>query len=94
MSPAASVVDAMVRWYQVHVSPRKGWRCAHSVAHGGLSCSGAVRRAVRRRGVLGGALPTTAQFLACYHAAQLLMADGANVQGVCCCGGIPIPFRF
>jgi hypothetical protein len=32
------------------------------------------------------------RFVACYQAAGLLMAS--DVRGVCCCGPIPIPFKF
>jgi putative component of membrane protein insertase Oxa1/YidC/SpoIIIJ protein YidD len=92
MSPAGRTVDALIRQYQQRLSPRKGWSCAHRVAHGGDSCSDAVRGIVRRRGLLRGARPTVLRFVACYQAASLLMASG--VRGVCCCGPIPIPFKF
>ena len=92
MSPASRFVDAAIGRYQQRVSPRKGWSCAHRVAHGGPSCSAAVRDVVRRRGVVRGVRPTLLRFVACYQAASLLMAS--DVRGVCCCGPIPIPFRF
>jgi putative component of membrane protein insertase Oxa1/YidC/SpoIIIJ protein YidD len=92
MSPASRTVDAAIRAYQRHLSPRKGWGCAHRVAHGGDSCSAAVREIVRSRGVVRGVRPTVARFAACSTAASLLMAS--DVRGVCCCGPIPIPFRF
>lgn len=92
MSPAARIADVAIRSYQVHLSPRKRWRCAHSAAHGGPSCSAAVRSTIQERGVVRAVVPTVARFVACHQAARLLMAT--QVQGVCCCGGIPIPFRF
>jgi putative component of membrane protein insertase Oxa1/YidC/SpoIIIJ protein YidD len=92
MPAAARAVDALIRGYQRHLSPRKGFTCAHLVAHGGTSCSAAVRRIVERRGVVRGAVPTALRFVACYQAATMLRQ--ADVQGVCCCGGIPVPFRF
>ncbi|GAA2725869.1 membrane protein insertion efficiency factor YidD [Cellulomonas aerilata] len=92
MSPVSRAADALIRQYQQRLSPRKGWSCAHRVAHGGPSCSTAVRDIVRRRGVLRGARPTVLRFVACYQAASLLMAS--DVRGVCCCGPIPIPFKF
>lgn len=92
MPTAARTVDALIRGYQRHLSPRKRFTCAHLVAHGGTSCSAAVRRIVGRRGVVRGVVPTAVRFVACYRAALLLQQSG--VQGVCCCGGIPIPFRF
>jgi putative component of membrane protein insertase Oxa1/YidC/SpoIIIJ protein YidD len=92
MTPVSRAADALIRQYQARLSPRKGWSCAHRVAHGGASCSAAVRELVRGRGVVRALLPTAARFVACYQAARLLMAS--DVQGVCCCGPIPVPFRF
>jgi putative component of membrane protein insertase Oxa1/YidC/SpoIIIJ protein YidD len=92
MSLASAVVDRLIAAYQRELSPRKGWACAHRVAHGGDSCSAAVREVVARRGVVRAVLPTAARFVACYQAAALL--SQSEVSGVCCCGGIPIPFRF
>ncbi|PRY13421.1 membrane protein insertion efficiency factor YidD [Kineococcus rhizosphaerae] len=88
----ARLADRAIAAYQRRWSPRKGWSCAHRVAHGGPSCSAAVRAQVRRRGLLGAAVPTALRFAACYRAAALLTP--MEVQGVCCLGGIPVPFRF
>jgi len=92
MTVAATLVDRLIQAYQRRLSPRKGWSCASRVLDGGPSCSAAVRDLVAHNGVLGSAIPTVRRFVACYQAAGLL-AQG-DVQGVCCCGGIPIPFRF
>ena len=88
----ARVVDRTIRLYQEHISQRKGWSCAYGVAHGDATCSGAVQEIVAGRGLLRGSVPVVLQLLACYQAASMLRQN--NVQGVCCCGGIPIPFRF
>lgn len=92
MSPAARAVDRAIAVYQHRVSPRKGWRCAHGVLHGGDGCSAAARTLLATRGLLGTALPMAARFLACYQAARMLTRT--DVQGVCCCGPIPIPFGW
>ncbi|AEE45955.1 membrane protein insertion efficiency factor YidD [Cellulomonas fimi] len=92
MTAPARLLDRLVAGYQRRLSPRKGWSCAHRVAHGGTSCSAAVRDLLARRGVLRSVVPTAARFVACYRAALLLAQS--DVRGVCCCGGIPIPFRF
>ncbi|PZR52608.1 membrane protein insertion efficiency factor YidD [Xylanimonas oleitrophica] len=92
MSPAATMVDRAIATYQRRISPRKGWRCAHGVLHGGAGCSGAVRDLVARRGLVRSVLPAAVRFWACYQAAHVLAL--AEVRGVCCCGGIPIPFGF
>ncbi len=102
VNPATRAADAACRAYQRHLSPRKRWACAHRVHHGGDSCSGAVRTLLLQRGLLGALAPTAGRFLACYRAAAALRALGAvpgpamagGAQGVCCCGPIPIPFRF
>ena len=85
------VADRAIDWYQRVLSPRKGWTCAHLVVHGGLSCSAAVRSIIADRGVVRGAVPVLGRFSACAQAAMLLPS---HVNGVCCCGPIPIPFRF
>ena len=88
-------VDRAILGYQRHLSPRKGFTCAHLVARGGQSCSAAVRGIIAQRGVMRGIIPTMLRFAACYRAAMMLGPAGrGNVQGVCCCGPIPIPFRF
>ena len=92
MTPLGRLADSIIRTYQVRLSPRKGWGCAYRVAHGGPSCSASVRDTLAQRGVRRGALPTMLRFVACYQAAQLLATT--DVRGVCCCGPIPIPFRF
>lgn len=92
MGPITRAADTLSRVYQTRLSPRKGWTCAHLVAHSGQSCSAAVRDVVVKRGVARSIVPTVVRFVACYQAATLLAST--QVQGVCCCGGIPIPFRF
>ena len=87
-------VDAAIGWYQRTLSPRKGYRCAHGVLHGQDTCSAAVRRLVRERGVTRSIVPSMARFVVCYQAAALLKLVPGEVRGVCCCGPIPIPFRF
>lgn len=37
--------------YQKYLSPRKGYRCAYSVVHGGTGCSGYVKHAIRDHGI-------------------------------------------
>jgi putative component of membrane protein insertase Oxa1/YidC/SpoIIIJ protein YidD len=36
--------------YQQYISPRKGFRCAYSVRHGGTGCSGYAKYAIRDHG--------------------------------------------
>lgn len=46
--------------YQQYISPKKGFRCAYSVAHGGTGCSGFAKHAIRDHG-LWRALPAIRQ---------------------------------
>ena len=63
--------------YQRYLSPRKGWRCAHAVLHGGTGCSGYAKQAIRDRG-LGAALPAIrARFRDCKAAHGVLLARRA-----------------
>ena len=92
---------AGVRFYQRRLSPHKGFCCAHAALHGGESCSAAVSRAVREDGLIAGRRRIAARFAACRHAHDALRSGaspyafgtGSQVQGLCCCGPIPIPFR-
>lgn len=87
-------VDRAIRGYQRYVSPRKGYNCAYLIAQGERSCSAVIRGFIAEQGILRAMRPTMIQFAACYQAAMLLSTQNPRVQGVCCCGGIPIPFRF
>lgn len=62
------------RWgiglYQKHLSPRKGYRCAHSLEHGGSGCSGAVLEILEAKGFLRGFGDIRARFVACQDAAE------------------------
>ena len=104
MSKPASRLDRAtlrgIGFYQRHLSPRKGFCCAHAALHGGESCSAAVARIIREDGVLRGQPKIAAQFAACREAHNAIragspLAFGSNVEarGVCCLGPIPIPFR-
>lgn len=63
---------ASIYAYQQWLSPHKGFRCAHSVLHGGTGCSGFAKHAIRDHG-LWAALPAIRErFRACKHAARTL----------------------
>ncbi|NNG18301.1 membrane protein insertion efficiency factor YidD [Naumannella sp. ID2617S] len=86
-----------IEGYQRHLGPRKGFTCAHSVVHKGVTCSEAVRSLVLQRGALGAVGPTLGRFAACraaFLALPSLGFAGTDGRGLCCCGGIPIPFKF
>ena len=86
-------IDAYRQW----LSPLKGFRCAHAAFYGGESCSAAVQRLIAQQGLAGSRQAIAARFQACRQASGHLQAvqgmGGARVQGVCCCGPVPLPFR-
>lgn len=86
--------DALISMYQRYLSPHKGYTCAHLVDQGGLSCSAAIRRIIAERGLILAVVPTIARLHACYRSHAALRSGPQAAQGLCCCGGIPIPFRF
>ncbi|MEM7644176.1 MAG: membrane protein insertion efficiency factor YidD [Pseudomonadota bacterium] len=66
---------AGIEFYQHRISPRKGFRCAHSVLHGGTGCSGFAKHAIREAG-LWYALPAIRQrFRDCGLAYDALRQD-------------------
>jgi putative component of membrane protein insertase Oxa1/YidC/SpoIIIJ protein YidD len=44
-------VDGLIRFYQRHLSPRKGFSCAHLKLHGSTSCSGHFRQLLGEQGL-------------------------------------------
>ncbi len=79
-----------ISFYRKHLSPRKGFNCAHRVLHGGESCSERVLRAVQEE-PLGTALGTTRQqFKDCAQANRTLRNTRGNFRCIVlpCC----IPF--
>jgi putative component of membrane protein insertase Oxa1/YidC/SpoIIIJ protein YidD len=71
----------LISLYQRHVSPRKGFRCAHRVLHRGESCSQYIRRIVLERGIAAAAGAARERFRDCREARNVLRAaqsDGAD----------------
>ncbi|RYX82830.1 membrane protein insertion efficiency factor YidD [bacterium] len=65
---------ALIGFYQRRISPRKGWRCAYSVLHGGTGCSGYAHEAIETYGWRV-AIPLVRQrFRDCHSAAQTMRA--------------------
>jgi putative component of membrane protein insertase Oxa1/YidC/SpoIIIJ protein YidD len=62
------------RWgighYQKHLSPRKGFRCAYALEHGGPGCSGAILEILESDGLFGGISAIKSRFISCKDAAQ------------------------
>ena len=72
---SARAALAGIRFYQRRLSPLKGFRCAHSVLHGGPGCSGFAAQAIRERGLLGAIRPIHQRFRDCRAAFVTLMSE-------------------
>ena len=58
-------IAGAISGYQRHISPHKGYCCAHRVLYGGLSCSEYGRRTVLRYGVVRFLLLQARRFTRC-----------------------------
>jgi uncharacterized protein len=65
-----------IDWYQATISPRKGFSCAYRVAWGGRSCSGVVKNAFQRAGLIGGLRALFTQPFKCHAAARVFRESG------------------
>jgi putative component of membrane protein insertase Oxa1/YidC/SpoIIIJ protein YidD len=63
---------AAIGGYQRHFSPRKGYACAHRVAHGGTGCSGYAKAAIADLGLLRSIPAIRQRFADCRDAAEEL----------------------
>lgn len=101
--PADTLALQVIAFYQRYLSPYKGFRCACGALHGGETCSAAVSRIIRTQGLRAGFPAIQAQFGKCRAAHDAILngatlanprrAQAGQVQGLFCCGPIPIPFR-
>ncbi|HBC9290540.1 TPA: membrane protein insertion efficiency factor YidD [Escherichia coli] len=62
----------LIMFYQRHLSPRKGYRCAYSVLYQTQGCSGAVKNIIQQKGVLAGWSEIRQRFADCRLAAQTI----------------------
>ncbi len=60
--------------YQRYISPYKGFRCAHSVLHGGTGCSGFAKHAIIESGFWGAIPDIRQRFRDCRSASETLRA--------------------
>jgi putative component of membrane protein insertase Oxa1/YidC/SpoIIIJ protein YidD len=87
------MIDALILQtigiYQRHISPRKGWRCAYSVLHGGCGCSGYVRTEIEKQGWIRTRRLARKRFEACKKAGRILRLQSGDPFGGG--GGTPTP---
>jgi putative component of membrane protein insertase Oxa1/YidC/SpoIIIJ protein YidD len=65
---------AAITGYQKHISPHKGFICAHRVLCGGESCSQYIKRVVAQDGFQAAFVKSRERFQACKQANQILHA--------------------
>ncbi|AFY30901.1 membrane protein insertion efficiency factor YidD [Calothrix sp. PCC 7507] len=63
---------AAITGYQKHISPHKGFVCAHRVLYGGESCSQYIKRVVAEDGLKAAFVKSRERFPACKQANQIL----------------------
>ena len=78
---AAGAALWLIGIYQRWISPRKGFRCAHSVLHGGPGCSGFAKQAIREHGLWRAISRTRQRFRDCRAAMQVLATQQADPPG-------------
>jgi len=73
----------MIGLYQKYLSPRKGYRCAYSLEHGGSGCSGAVLNILETHGLFRGWSLIKHRFHECSEAAEKRKKRKKEGSGSC-----------
>ncbi|MEW5855902.1 MAG: membrane protein insertion efficiency factor YidD [Cyanobacteriota bacterium] len=73
-SAIRQIAIASIGGYQKHISPRKGFSCAHRLLYKGESCSQYAKRMVAHQGLVGAIPAVRRRFRACGIANQILQA--------------------
>ncbi|MDJ0734297.1 MAG: membrane protein insertion efficiency factor YidD [Nostocaceae cyanobacterium] len=71
---------AAITGYQKHISPHKGFACAHRVLYGGESCSQYVKRVIATKGLRKGLIMSRTRFQACKEANQILQSHAESIE--------------
>lgn len=71
---------AVITGYQKHISPHKGFVCAHRVLYGGESCSQYIKRVVSQYGLKVAFVKSHERFQACKQANQILRAQADDLE--------------
>ncbi len=72
---ATKTALGLIAVYQRWISPRKGFRCAHSVLHGGPGCSGFAKETIRDVGLWRAIKMIRRRFKDCHTAMVTLAAQ-------------------
>jgi putative component of membrane protein insertase Oxa1/YidC/SpoIIIJ protein YidD len=66
--------------YQKHISPHKGFVCAHRMLHGGESCSAYIKRVIAQEGLRVAFIKSRQRFQACKQANLIWRAQSHNLE--------------
>jgi putative component of membrane protein insertase Oxa1/YidC/SpoIIIJ protein YidD len=66
---------AAITQYQKHISPHKGFSCAHRILYGGESCSQYIKRVIVQEGLRGAIVKSRIRFQACSQANEILRSQ-------------------
>ena len=72
------LIVKLIGFYQVYISPYKGFRCAAGIYYGEGSCSKIVKSIVIEKGFRSGWHEICDQFRKCQHAATLIQSSADN----------------
>lgn len=73
-SAIRQIAIASIGGYQKHISPRKGFSCAHRLLYKGESCSQYAKRMIAQQGLVAAIETVRQRFRACGIANQILQA--------------------
>ncbi|MBD1901345.1 membrane protein insertion efficiency factor YidD [Trichocoleus sp. DQ-A3] len=73
-SAIRQIAIASIGGYQRHISPRKGFSCAHRLLYKGESCSQYAKRMIAQQGLVAAIATVRQRFRACKIANQILQA--------------------
>jgi putative component of membrane protein insertase Oxa1/YidC/SpoIIIJ protein YidD len=74
------ISTAAITGYQKHISPHKGFACAHRVLYGGQSCSQYIKRAIAQDGLKIAFIKSRERFQACKQANQIFHSQIENPE--------------
>ncbi|QKQ75916.1 membrane protein insertion efficiency factor YidD [Nostoc sp. TCL240-02] len=74
---ARQISAAAITGYQKHISPHKGFACAHRILYGGESCSAYFKRVIAQEGLKVAFVNSRERFQACKEANHILRKRAA-----------------
>ncbi|MBU7586770.1 MAG: membrane protein insertion efficiency factor YidD [Nostoc sp. TH1S01] len=73
-------MSGSVNGYQKHISPYKGFACAHRILHGDESCSQYIKRVIAQEGLRVALIKSRIRFQACKQANLILRSQFHNSE--------------